>query len=531
MSIRHCERPAVSAARRDDPRRLALITAALLLAVLAMMATTGTPAGALGRSPATGVAVLRAGPSARADALREQARTAQRAHLFTRATALYDRARVLYLSAGDNGQARACLTAMQDIELIGLTYPSTRSQMLELLATRYPDSSATQRAAWLDLPSTESLRWDGVKHYYEDVPTNLAFRDVVLFQTQTAVVEKYREICGTLQPYLAVAAATPAWQQYGEPRQYDFTQALAVPRGKLPADGDLELWFPLPIEGGPQTAVEITDPTPAAFVRNPPSTGLDIGLLAMKVPLQELDGDLNISFGVKFRHAAQYFKIDPARVGRYDTSGALYRQYTASRANTRITPAISRTAHRVVGDEENPYLAAKLLYDYVVRTVQYSFVPHLALYPRGEAESVYVHEHKYGDCGAQSIYLSALFRAVGIPARTPGGFQIFTGTPASHFWGEFYLPNYGWIPVDPTAATLIDYLPDVSPADRTAFHDFFFANQDDLRLTVQKDTDLPLIPRATGRVCIPMVIQKPAALCDTMVEVPLIVIIDGWSFE
>ena len=29
----------------------------------------------------------------------------------------------------------------------------------------------------------------------------------------------------------------------------------------------------------------------------------------------------------------------------------------------------------------------------------------------------------------------------------------------------------------------------------------------------------------------PMVIQKPAALCDTMVEVPLIVIIDGWSFE
>ena len=403
--------------------------------------------------------------------------------------------------------------------------------MLDLLATRYPDSSAAQRAAWLDLPSTETLRWDGVTHYYEDLPTNLAFRDVALFRTQTAMVAKYREICDTLTPYLAVAAATPAWQQYGAPKAYAFTQSLATPRGDLPADGDLDLWFPLPIEGGPQTDVQISDPTPAAFIRNPPSTAADIGLLAMRIPLQALNGDLGVSFGVAFSHAAQYFKVDPARVGRYDTSSALYRQYTASHANTRITPAISRTAHQVVGGEKNPYLAAKLLYDYVVRTVKYSYVPHLALYPRGEAESVYVHEHKYGDCGAQSIYFSALCRAVGIPARTPGGFQIFTGTPSSHFWGEFYLPDYGWIPVDPTAATLIDYLPDETPAGRAAFHDFFFANQDDLRLTVQKDTDLPLIPRATGRIFVPMVVQMPAAWCDTMVEVPLIVLIDGWSFK
>ena len=531
MSKRHFERPAASAVRRVDLRPLALVTAALLLALLVLMAVAGAPAGALGRESATGLAIGHTGHSARADALWEQARTAQRAHLFTRATALYDRARVLYLAAGANGRARACLTARQDMELIGLCYPYTRAGMLELLATRYPDSSAAQRAAWLDLPSTESLRWDGVTHYYEEVPINLAFRDIALFQTQTAMVAKYREICDTLKPYLAIAAATPAWQQYGDPKEYAFTQTLAVPRANLPANGDLDLWFPLPIEGGPQTAVEITDPTPAAFIRNPPSTASDIGLLAMRIPLQRLNGDLGVSFGVAFSHAAQYFKVDPARVGRYDTRSALYRQYTASHANTRITPAISRTARRIVGDEKNPYLAAKLLYDYVVHTVKYSYVPHLALYPRGEAESVYVHEHKYGDCGAQSIYFSALCRAAGIPARTPGGFQIFTGTPASHFWAELYLPNYGWIPVDPTAATLIDYVPDESAADRAVFHDFFFANQDDLRLTVQKDTDLPLVPRATGRIFVPMVVQMPAAWCDTMVEVPLIVIIDGWSFK
>jgi hypothetical protein len=30
---------------------------------------------------------------------------------------------------------------------------------------------------------------------------------------------------------------------------------------------------------------------------------------------------------------------------------------------------------------------------------------------------------------------------------------------------------------------------------------------------------------------VPMVVQMPAAWCDTMVEVPLIVLIDGWSLE
>jgi hypothetical protein len=69
------------------------------------------------------------------------------------------------------------------------------------------------------------------------------------------------------------------------------------------------------------------------------------------------------------------------------------------------------------------------------------------------------------------------------------------------------------------------------PTDRQAFHDFYFANQDDLRLVVQKDTDLPLIPRADERVLLPMAIQMPAALCDTMTEIPGLVLMEHWSFD
>jgi len=469
--------------------------------------------------------------SARANALRLQARTAERAHLFTRATALYGRARDLYLQAGATLRARACLTATQDIFLIASTYSATQAEMLDALAEVYPGVPAGQRASWLDLPSTERMRWDGVVHYFSDVPTNLAYRDVALFQTQPAMVTAYEEIYEKLASYEAGAAAVRPWQPYAKPASYDFKQTLAVPRDQLPASGDLRIWFPLPIEVGPQGNVRISDITPTTYLRYPESTSQDIGLLFMPVPLKELTGDLNVTFRVQFEHAAQYFKVDPALVGRYDKDSALYRQYTASHANTKITPSIRRTARRVTDGETNPYLAAQRLYRYVIDTVLYSHMPHFAMYPRGEAESVYVHEHKYGDCGAQSMYFSALCRSVGIPARCTGGFQIFQGTPAGHFWAELYLPNYGWIPVDPTAATIADYIPALSAAEVGAFHDFYFGSQDDLRLVVQKDTDLPLIPRADGRILLPLAVQMPAALCDTMEEIPGLVLMDFWTFK
>jgi len=79
-----------------------------------------------------------------------------------------------------------------------------------------------------------------------------------------------------------------------------------------------------------------------------------------------------------------------------------------------------------------------------------------------------------GDCGAQSMYFSALCRSLGIPARTTGGWQLFSGNFGDHFWAEFFLPNYGWLPVDPTAAELSLYPPDLTDQQRKVFIDFYF---------------------------------------------------------
>jgi transglutaminase-like putative cysteine protease len=370
-----------------------------------------------------------------------------------------------------------------------------------------------------------------VRHFFSDLPANIAFRDMALFQSQPDKMAGYRKAYEIMQPYMAAAASAEPWQPYAAPTQYSFTQTLAVPRSALPATGELRIWLPLPAAGGPQTDVRISGVTPSPWLTTPPTIDGAISLMYLHVPLAKLTGDLDFSFRVSFMHAAQYFKVDPAHVGRYDKGSDLYRTYTASRGNTRITPRIRAEARRVVGGETNPYLAARRLYHYVIGTVKYSFMPHFALWPRGIPESVYVDQHRYGDCGAQSMYFAALCRSVGIPARTTGGFQLFGGTPAGHFWAEFYLPRYGWLPVDPTAAEPVDYLPEVSTQDKQAYRDFFFGGQDDLRLTVQKDVDLPLTPATWGRPALPVAIQMPAGVCDTMLEQPASVLSEYWTFK
>jgi len=498
-----------------------------------------SPAASIAPFAAAGSTARAAAPAAerapasktRAHSLFTRAVKERKAHQFTRAYGLYAQARDIYVRLGDTRRARICLTGMQDIFLISNSYPFTRSEMAATLAQAYPDVPAAERSAWLDLKSSESMVYDGARHYFGDLPINLAYRDYDLFHTLPDHVAGYRHAYAMLASYMAAAKDADPWQPYAKPTAYSFTQTLSVPRGELPASGKLDIWLPTPLEGGPQTDVRISNVSAAPWLNLPPSIDGDISLLYLPVALAQLSGDLQVSFDVSFKHAAQYFAVDPDRVGNYDTSSALYRTYTKSRGNTRVTPDIRRTARRVVGRETNPYLAARRLYRYILRTVKYSYMPHFAMWPRGVPESVYVHTHRYGDCGAQGMYFSALCRSVGIPCRTTGGFQLFTGVPAGHFWAEFYLPNYGWIPVDPTAATLIDYLPEVSAADKQAFHDFFFGCQDDLRLVVQKDVDLPVTPPGKGRIALPLAVQWPAALCDDMTMPAGLVLMQHWTYK
>ncbi|MBN2169181.1 MAG: transglutaminase domain-containing protein [Actinobacteria bacterium] len=462
----------------------------------------------------------------------EKAQSKQEQMEFAEAKKLYEQAKPLLIKENDTEKAAEARQNLQTIAVYEETYPYSAAEVEKLLAEGLPDVPKSKLKSWIEDGELEHITIDGKTSYFEQAYDNIPFRHMDIMWSLDNLQSSYQKFLVPFIENIVMSSPESKWQPFEKPNSYIGTGTLAVPRNELPDKGVLKLWFPVPITSGPQEPVSVVSVTPDNYIKQPPSTDRDIGLIYMEVPLDSLTTDLNIQIQFSFTHYEQRFTIDPENAGEYDEESYEYRQYTRSYGNTYITPDIKATARKVVGGEKNPYRAAHKIYDYILDNIDYSFMPHGIMWPRSEMrESVYVHENKRGDCGAQSMYFSALCRAVGIPARTTGGWQLLTDKFEDHFWAEFLLPNYGWLPVDPTVAEFAFYLKDLPDEDREAFKQFFFGNQDAMRCVTQEDVDVPLIPPAEELVLLPCAIQEPAALCDTMEEIPGELIDKHWTLD
>jgi len=440
---------------------------------------------------------------------------------YVSAFSLYQQALPLLRQEGHEGLIRDCRLGWKRTFLIVQDFAATEQDIRDTLAqtftiTEEQINNLISRIAYLDM--------GGSRYYYSDFMDTVIHLDLTLMQQLPAVIARNRLGYLAIAPFVNIPGPTSG-SPYINPISYEAVATYAVPRNLLPADGLLKIWQPVPIVIDSQTEVGIISVEPASYVVNPATIGGNLGDIYLEVPLGGLSGDLNITIRFKFKHYEQRFTmIDPNNVGDYDKSSDLYREFTASRKNIRITPEISDKARQIVGSEQNPYRAARLIYDYIVEQVTYSHMPYGAVESLGIPASVYVHEHGFGDCGAQSMYFAALCGALGIPARASGGYQLFPGMEGGHFWAEFYLPNYGWVPVDTSVAQIANYLPELTPAQKQAFKDYLFGSLDPYRWVVQKDVDMPFSPPVTEPTMLMLALQMPAALCDEINGFPEVVI-------
>jgi len=475
--------------------------------------------------------------ASKADVLYTDAQRLEKVAQYTEAADSYKKALPLYEKDGNGVKAARCRAGFRRIHKIKIDYPYTEEQAKEAIRKQFPKVPTERIVAWLKGSNVERLVIDGTPHYFYSIDRNFAFRNYDVGRSCEPIHRKYttyyKIIRALIERNAREVLPEGAVFPYKNPAVYRGKWSITVRHSELPRNGILKIWMPLPILVGPQSDVRDISISPAAYVKLPARTDADIGLVYLEVPLEELEDDLAITASFSFTHYEQRFVIDPNNIGSYDKNDDLYRTYTASRGNTTITEAIRKQAKTIVGNEKNPYRAARKIYDFVVSRVYYSIMPHYSLNARNYPESVYVHRQGYGDCGAQSSYFCALCRAVGIPARSTGGYQMVetTGIGSGHFWAQFYLPNYGWIPVDTSIAQLPDYLPELSDTESAQYKDYFFANLDPYRLVIQKDIDLPLTPPATEPIMLPMAIQNAEALCDTMLEHPGALVSENWKYE
>lgn len=108
---------------------------------------------------------------------------------------------------------------------------------------------------------------------------------------------------------------------------------------------------------------------------------------------------------------------------------------------------IQRALREAIGDEKNPYWMMRKIHQYVIGHLHY-----LMDGMWDTAPTVLTNTH--GSCSEYSFVFISLCKAAGLPTRYVGSTWIKKDLKSTdevyHRWVEVYLPNYGWIPTDPT---------------------------------------------------------------------------------
>ena len=454
---------------------------------------------------------------------------------YLKALAAYKKAKAELAREGKTGLADQCRYASLKMEKIKLTYTLTEADLVKQIKKVYPEVPAKLLDQVIKDGRLDHILIGGKTYYFADsLNTLYHLYPYFLSKPQPGALGKSEHFTQVIGKYVYGKDKALAGVTRVNPINYLAEGKVVIPRKKLPAKGLFKVWVPLPLITSAQSPIRVLSIYPERYIRYPLKQDGDIGLVYMEIPLAEIKEDLKIGVKISFTHFEERFKIDPGQVGEYDKESALYKRYTAPGANIAITPAIRQTALKLKGAETNPYKIAKLFYDHIVWDLNYSYTPHAALSAFKVPESVFVQEKGYGDCGAQSMYFAALCRAVGIPARCPGGYQLFPINEAgcgSHFWAQVYLPNYGWVPVDTSAGQIFKYLPSLTKKQQREYADYYFGKLDPFRYLIQTDVDLPLVPEPDEPLAFAAVLQQPTALCREMDENPGFFIMENWKFK
>lgn len=133
--------------------------------------------------------------------------------------------------------------------------------------------------------------------------------------------------------------------------------------------------------------------------------------------------------------------------------------------------AVAAKAKEIVGKETNPYLQAKLVYDYMLGA--YDFPSRLS---RENESALDLLRKEQGDAYDFAVLYTTLVRALGIPCLPVSGILVDADLHVQpHWWSEFYIEQFGWIPVDVALAKGLDYKAFKPLDDARAF---YFGNLD-----------------------------------------------------
>ncbi len=166
-----------------------------------------------------------------------------------------------------------------------------------------------------------------------------------------------------------------------------------------------------------------------------------------------------------------------------------------------INSLVKSQAEEIIKGKTTTLAKARAIYDWVVDNMHRD----PATIGCGKGDVCSLLAAPGGKCTDIHSVFIALCRAAGVPAREIFGIrqgkdQVVDITTWQHCWAEFYLPGYGWVPVDPADVLKKMLVEDLKRTDPKfeEYRKYFWGAWDPYRVQLAVGRDIELNPAQAG---------------------------------
>lgn len=362
----------------------------------------------------------------------------------------------------------------------------TEAQVKDYIRKYIPDVTDEQMRKWENDKSLEYMVLDGEKRYFRNAGPNLfrldsLCRDIKLAK-EGKVVSGSEKVNKENLPEI-ISSVKESGQSLGAPKRMRVTYTLTVDTNAVPAGEIVRCWLPYPrADIKRQQGVKLISTSEPEYLLSPETCAHSTLYMEKRATLDE---PTVFSETFEYTSYGEWHNLKPEDVQPYDTTTALYKEYTAEREKHIIfSPRLRELASKLTEGENNPYLKAQRIFRWIdahfpwASAREYSTIDNIP---------EYVLDNRHGDCGQVTLLFVTLCRICGIPAHFQSGFMMHPNAWNLHDWAEVYFEGVGWVPVDqsfgiPTFA---------ENQDETLF---FLGGIDSWRMIVNSDYGMPLVP-------------------------------------
>lgn len=276
---------------------------------------------------------------------------------------------------------------------------------------------------------------------------------------------------------------TGGTKKYGTKTIFLVQTSADVSNIKGTKDSIVSLRLPIPQTTAEQPTVTMTESTPKPLIDNYNGTSV------FHITMNKIGKD-SYAADEKYRITQNHVitvksvetNIDVNRIKiPTDRSKMIYKVYT--RKDELIpadVPALVKLLPSIIYKSINPYRQAKLIYEYMMNN--YEIQNKLR---KTNTEPLDMLTSKKGDAYDFAVLYAALLRTAGVPAKLMSGILVDENkNTRPHWWVNFYLENFGWVPIDPALGAGLDFTPFQTIENP---REYYFGNLDSQHITFSQN--------------------------------------------